>query len=642
MNSDPLQRRMFAQQILAQHARANQPMGILASSPQLMGAVQGYANGGAVKGYEAGGVQKTNIDSAGIADLNKRIQNLQMMPNAQGTISIVANRANQKFANVEFNPETMQFTMKPTDMEGGAPDIGSKDVIGQAEKQQILGKNLSTVEKEIKEKEEKEEKSNIAQVDNFEKGNVQPFVPEGAEIQEPGAVINNENKSILQTDKELKDNIPEGKNLGVKTGKDVVAEATKDYESWKAKSQKVEEEDKKFEASQDKVKDFTSKIETLMNKTDKPLSLDEAYKQAEKQLGVKEGRYDEDKMTAFWMAMIAGGAETAAGQSSNAFTNFAKGLKFGVQQFGKDLNAINKDEREDRKNVAKLSYELVKDDKSAKLAERTLKIQGYQALANLEEKKFQFRSEMEYKKESDNIKNEMARASLQLTAAKTFNDMALGKGNYDLRVETLALNKQKQKDYLINFQKELNQKFQLGTMSKEVKNVMAFGPDFGEFDDKGKFTLNDNGRKIVLASVLGKTKITDTMEMASAAGRKGIVFGSKYATEKDAKDAFLIFRGQFEPRIKVLKDLSKGLTGVDKNKYDKQIADLKQEFYDSTGAIGTVDGSSTGTINQNSITLPSNLIEQLNNQKTPIGGKFKTPNGKQYTRTGENTAELLE
>lgn len=61
MNSDPLQRRMFAQQILAQHARANQPMGILASSPQLMGAVQGYANGGAVKGYQAGGFEDKNV-----------------------------------------------------------------------------------------------------------------------------------------------------------------------------------------------------------------------------------------------------------------------------------------------------------------------------------------------------------------------------------------------------------------------------------------------------------------------------------------------------------------------------------------------------------------------------------------------------
>ena len=624
---NPLSRRMFRQPV-----RANQPMGILASSPQLMGAVQGYANGGAVKGYNLGGIggSKSVIDAAGLDQLNK------------GAITASPSLIESKYANIYFDPKDRKY--KFIDL----PAETTAEIPVTTEQ-----KNKKLIKKEG-EFGTKKEAPEVTAMDDFStdksatfnragSGDTsgQPKVLEKSMIQEPGAVINNENKSILQTDKELKDNIPEGKNLGVKTGKDIVAEATKDYESWKAKSQKIRQDDKKFEVSQEKVKDFTSKIETLMNKTDKPLSLDDAYKQAEKQLGVKEGRYNEDKMTAFWMAMIAGGAETAAGQSSNAFTNFAKGLKFGVQQFGKDLNAINEDEREDRKNIAKLSYELVKDDKSAKLAERTLKIQGYQALANLEEKKFQFRSEMEYKKESDNIKNEMARASLQLTAAKTFNDMALGKGNYDLRVETLALNKQKQKDYLVNFEKELNQKFQLGTMTNEVKNVMAFGPDFGEFDDKGKFTLNDNGRKIVLASVLGKTKVTDTMEMASAAGRKGIVFGSIYETEKDAKDAFLIFRGQFEPRIKVLKDLSKGLTGIDKSKYDKQIADLKKEFYVSTGAIGTVDGSSTGTINQNSITLPSNLIEQLKDVK--IGtGTFQTKDGKKYRRTGENTAVPLE
>ena len=43
MMDDPLKKRMFAQPV-----RANQPMGILASSPQLMNTVQGYANGGAV------------------------------------------------------------------------------------------------------------------------------------------------------------------------------------------------------------------------------------------------------------------------------------------------------------------------------------------------------------------------------------------------------------------------------------------------------------------------------------------------------------------------------------------------------------------------------------------------------------------
>ena len=54
MNNDPLKRRMFAQQMMNQHNRANEPMGILASSPQLMNAAQGFKDGGEVKGYKAG------------------------------------------------------------------------------------------------------------------------------------------------------------------------------------------------------------------------------------------------------------------------------------------------------------------------------------------------------------------------------------------------------------------------------------------------------------------------------------------------------------------------------------------------------------------------------------------------------------
>ena len=56
--NDPLKRRMFAQQVM----NSRQPMGILASSPELMGAVQQkFANGGEVKGYQDGGVNLSNF-----------------------------------------------------------------------------------------------------------------------------------------------------------------------------------------------------------------------------------------------------------------------------------------------------------------------------------------------------------------------------------------------------------------------------------------------------------------------------------------------------------------------------------------------------------------------------------------------------
>ena len=55
--NDPLKRRMFTQPM-----NPNQAMGILASSPELMGAVQQrFANGGEVKGYQDGGVNLNNF-----------------------------------------------------------------------------------------------------------------------------------------------------------------------------------------------------------------------------------------------------------------------------------------------------------------------------------------------------------------------------------------------------------------------------------------------------------------------------------------------------------------------------------------------------------------------------------------------------
>ena len=86
----------------------------------------------------------------------------------------------------------------------------------------------------------------------------------------------------------------------------------------------------------------------------------------------------------------------------------------GVESFGKDLNQINQQEREDRKSLAKIRYDLMKDEKAAKIAERTLKIQAYGELAKLEENKFQFKTEMEYKTARNEVLDELAFAKLGL------------------------------------------------------------------------------------------------------------------------------------------------------------------------------------------------------------------------------------
>ena len=181
------------------------------------------------------------------------------------------------------------------------------------------------------------------------------------------------------------------------------------------------------------------KIEDLMEEEEDEIDLNSVDEKAREVLGLKEGEYDDDKVTAFWMSLIKGGLATAAGESANALTNVAKGLMFGVDSYGKDMNRITLQEREDRQNLAKMRYNLIKDEKAAKTAERTLRIQGYGELAKIEENKFQFRTELEYKTARNKILDEMAYARLDLTAAQTLHSMKLAGKTYDLKIEELSL-----------------------------------------------------------------------------------------------------------------------------------------------------------------------------------------------------------
>ena len=592
---DPLKRRMFAQQVMNMY-NSRQPMGILASSPELMGAVQNYAGGGAVKGYQLGGVQKINIDSAGVADLNKRIQNLEMMPNAQGTIQIVVNRANQKFANVEFDPKTKQFIMKPTDMEGGAPDVGSVDVIGQDEKKQILGQKLSEVEKNIKNQKNQNEKTDVtAQVDEFgdvgsAKGDIstKPFVSEKEQIDDtPGAQINNTTKNII--DKKPEDEkFPEGKNLGADRKKSgFLTDVANSYEAFKDKLAKI---DRRYEVDEAKRTNYMQKIESLMEEEEDEINLEDVDKKAREVLDLKEGQYDDDRVTAFWMSMIKGGLATAAGESENALTNISKGLLFGVESFGKDLNQINQQEREDRKSLAKIRYDLMKDEKAAKIAERTLKIQAYGELAKLEENKFQFKTEMEYKTARNKITDELAFAKLDLTAAQTLQSMKLEAETFDLKVQELALNKQKQKDYVRLTEKQLSAQLRDKASTKEIKNIYALGADYATYED-GEFKFTDKGKAMLIAATTNKTKFTDLVTTAKAVGANRTIEGYKYETADKAEDAYYYYEGVIKPQLKQLDDLSKKLSGsIDAAEYDRRKNDLMEQFAKDTDAIGSPTG----------------------------------------------------
>jgi hypothetical protein len=602
MMDDPLKRKMFAQQIANQYSQARQPMGILASSPQLMNAVQGYANGGAVKGYNLGGYESLSFGDR--------------LVRGEGIL--------QAQKNVEQDKKIKNTGIDDT---GVADQTLLEKLAKQSEKEQIEGKPLSEIEKNIKQ-------SNAIRIDDFSKnttGDVKlsaPKVDQNAQIQEPGAVINETNEKLTQTDKELKDNIPKGKNLGSKPKPDFVTEAANTFEKHKEKLGQV---DARYTADETKRTNYMKKIEDLMEEEEDEIDLNSVDEKAREVLGLKEGEYDDDKVTAFWMSLIKGGLATAAGESANALTNVAKGLMFGVDSYGKDMNRITLQEREDRQNLAKMRYNLIKDEKAAKTAERTLRIQGYGELAKIEENKFQFRTELEYKTERNKILDEMAYAKLDLTAAQTLHTMKLAGKTYDLKIEELALNKQKQDDYVRLTEKQLTQQLKDKQSTKEIKNIYALGADYATYED-GQFSFTEKGKAMLIAATASKTKFTDLVTTAKAIGANKVIEGYKYETSDKAEDAYYYYEGVVKPQLKKLDELSKKLSGgIDAAEYDRRKQALMKQFAKDTGGVfdGSTGGGSTGG---NYRKMPQAVIEKNFNE-----GDTFTSNGIKYIVGPNNT-----
>ena len=351
------------------------------------------------------------------------------------------------------------------------------------------------------------------------------------------------------------------------------------------------------------------------------------------------------------MGVIKGGFKMGAGKSSRALANLSEGMLFGVESYGKDVNELNKEERQDEKDLFKLKYELIKDDKTAKIAERTMRIQGYNVLANLENKKSEFASNDEFRKSQAKITNEMARASLDIAGYKSFHDIQMTGASFDLQLKNFAFNKQKHKDYLINIEAELSRNMKKDAGSDKVRNIIAMGPEFGSFDEETKkYTLAPKGRAIMVASMASKTKVSSMMETAKKIGVGGTIYGSTYnlpngeidteATER----AYFLFKGTFEPRIKALKDKSVGLTGVDAKKFIDAENTLKEEFYKETKATGRVGVASAEASQFIKIPILEAALAQANKKyaegdpitiKNPTSGKIET-----YIAGPNNTYKL--
>ncbi len=302
-----------------QAGMSKQPMGILASSPELMGAVKGYNLGGAV-------------GSTGNLD--------------------------QLFGTSKFN------IMRNKGDTLGLGEIGSSKI----------GDKLSELKKETEDKNK----------------NIEPNV-------EPN--INNINKNILEKENKEEFDVnklmPFGKNLNLRGKQDL--SAAEDPGLITAKADVTASMQKVATATTKDFKDtdiagttYNKAIKDLtgeLNKEGKEIGLEDVYDEGIKLLGYDprdlEKNYDSDRRQAFWFNLMNAGLQVAAGESSNALTNVAKGLGAGLQSFGKDVGDLKDDLRADRKESTNVMYRLLSSKRSEQLAEEALDLEKKAKIFNI-------------------------------------------------------------------------------------------------------------------------------------------------------------------------------------------------------------------------------------------------------------------
>ena len=359
---------------------SKQPMGILASSPELMNAAKGYNLGG----FKARD-EKTNTIDMPFYDVRRTSITGDIIPGIRGS---------DEFADPDVSGQTPLAVLK------AKKDAETAEENKNVEPNVVVPPSIN------------EQNINILKNKNLE-------YPEGTNLGIRGKTDDQD----IKVDKK-------------ETAKSDISADT----LYGGVSGKIEQQAKMIGVAYDKLnkdtaslkeKEFlgttynkeSAKLMKLLKEEGKEFTIADAKKVA-KNMGFAspdelDDQYSEDKEAAFWLNMMKAGASMAAGESSNTLTNFAKGFTVGLSGYGKDTGELRKELRDDKKEASKTIYGLLKDGRAEAVANKALDIQKASALTNI------LKTEVGEERErlTNEIKNEVANRKLTISLYKTFADM---------------------------------------------------------------------------------------------------------------------------------------------------------------------------------------------------------------------------
>ena len=450
---------------------SKQPMGILASSPELMSAAKGYKDGGIKVPFYGNlkpkGKFNTSLGLGGQKDELKTLQKQQE----------------------EITNENLQLV--PNSIRPSVVDNSLETIVAPGDK--INNGNES-----------------ILKNDGLEYPNIRSMGGRGEanEFVEPPASTATGESTV-------------GDLYGENVSANILAEQTNITNAYTKLSNNLADVNDMTFLGTTANKALQEQI-TLLRQDDKEFTIADA-KKAFAKLGYKDDEaltedFNEEREASFWLNMMKAGASMAAGTSSDTLQNFAKGFTTGLEGFGKDTGQLRKELREDKKEASKTIFNLLKDGKSERIATKALDLQKAAAISSI----VSTQAGEEKTRLTNEVNNEVANRKLTISLYKTFADMNFEAKKFNVgREDVVAASN-------IAYAKMIPDDLKLLIASGEVEIIDNSRPDLLAPDN---IKASPKGIKSIqlLLSNLKSGKITDTQVAIGTAGsvgktNSGIVF----------------------------------------------------------------------------------------------------------------------
>ncbi len=239
--------------------------------------------------------------------------------------------------------------------------------------------------------------------------------------------------------------------------------------------------------------------EALSEVLPEEVSLSEMEKEAQRIMGFDPSKAKQDKKDAFYRNLMMAGLAIAAGESSNALTNVAKGLAVGLDSYSKDIALLDQRDAEERKEYRSTLRSLIKNKQDENIALAGLESDFKYRLASLQQNQDQFESTQEFKQKELDLRKSLAAQQLQVSITSTLANLEIQEDKLALQGETLDETK-KQNEITNNLNRLIKK-------PDFVQNAIELGYATIDNDGKTQWTPEgqawvDKNRDLILKEVL--------------------------------------------------------------------------------------------------------------------------------------------